>query len=235
MYGGEDGALESEVDYHKYMNELMLDLHNLQQLAEREHHFTHLNKLLINEIERVWSMFYCNNPSNSLQILPNSLIRQEAGRLPQLVNSAVVQTAEGGDQYEMKEKIYIPKTPENSNCNLIGRLIGPCGISIKQLEAETNCSIRIRGEGSVKDPRREKQLKSFESWKHLHEPLHVLITARDSNMMTCENKLKMATNFVKTLLTPIHDEYKKKQLIQLAIINGTYRHRNCPSSMNENA
>ena len=42
---------------------------------------------------------------------------------------------------------------------IIGRILGPRGNSLRQLEAETRCKIVIRGKGSVKDSHKEKRLK----------------------------------------------------------------------------
>ncbi|KHJ82412.1 hypothetical protein OESDEN_17894 [Oesophagostomum dentatum] len=54
----------------------------------------------------------------------------------------------------MNEKVFIPKLHgrriKGSKCNFIGRIIGPAGMSVKQLESDTGCHILIRGKGSVK-------------------------------------------------------------------------------------
>ena len=47
----------------------------------------------------------------------------------------------------MHEKIYMADDPK---LKLIGRILGPRGNSLRQLEAETECIIRIRGKGSIK-------------------------------------------------------------------------------------
>lgn len=47
----------------------------------------------------------------------------------------------------VQEKIMIQNRP---NSKIIGRILGPRGISVKQLEAQTGCRILIRGKGSVK-------------------------------------------------------------------------------------
>uniref|UniRef100_A0A1I7XB14 Translation initiation factor eIF2B subunit alpha n=1 Tax=Heterorhabditis bacteriophora TaxID=37862 RepID=A0A1I7XB14_HETBA len=122
----------------------------------------------------------------------------------------------------LHEKVLIPTFP-STRCNFIGRILGPCGISVKQLESETECHILIRGAGSVKDVRRESRLRGQAGWEHLSEPLHVLVTATDMSRIKCETKLRNAVQSVTRLLTPQHDDYKRKQLVQLAIINGTYR------------
>lgn len=66
-------------------------------------------------------------------------------------------------------------------------------------------------------------MRDMPGWEHLNEDLHVLITAEDVNEQQCNMKLRLATASIQRLLTPQFDEYKRQQLIQLAIINGTYR------------
>ncbi|KAI6178316.1 KH domain-containing protein [Aphelenchoides besseyi] len=141
----------------------------------------------------------------------------------------------GGQQraFCMSAKIYIP---EVKGYNFIGRILGPRGISVRHLESETTCKILIRGRGSVKDPRRQEMLMRKEGWSHLHDDLHVLVTAFDDSNTRCRERLEYAVNpsfvihsitlqvgSIQRLLTPQYDEYKRQQLMQLAIINGTYR------------
>lgn len=63
-------------------------------------------------------------------------------------------------------------------------------------------------------------------YEHLREKLHVHITAEGPDMADCQRRLERAVSIVNSLLTPTYDEYKKTQLLQLAIINGTYRANN---------
>ncbi|KAE9418445.1 hypothetical protein Angca_006078 [Angiostrongylus cantonensis] len=129
--------------------------------------------------------------------------------------------------FTLNEKVFIPRSHgrriKGSKCNFIGRIIGPAGMSVKQLESDTGCHILIRGRGSVKDPRKEQRLRGQPGWDHLEEPLHVLVTAVDNNHTVCQQKLRQGVESVRQLLTPAHDDYKRCQLMQLAIINGTYR------------
>ncbi|GMT25760.1 hypothetical protein PFISCL1PPCAC_17057, partial [Pristionchus fissidentatus] len=122
---------------------------------------------------------------------------------------------EGG--VTVQEKIPIPYYPR---CNFIGRILGPRGISVKQVESETGCHILVRGRGSVKDPVREARLLNHPGWEHLTEPLHVLIKATDVSQVSAESKLRRGVAAVSKLLTPTNDEHKRRQLVQLAIING---------------
>lgn len=63
------------------------------------------------------------------------------------------------------------------------------------------------------------------NWEHLNDDLHVLITCEDSSNRA-DVKLQKAVDEVRKLLVPVtegEDELKKRQLMELAIINGTYR------------
>ncbi|KAI6242004.1 KH domain-containing protein [Aphelenchoides fujianensis] len=122
--------------------------------------------------------------------------------------------------HAMSARIYIPQV---SGYNFIGRILGPRGISVRRLESETTCKILIRGRGSVKDSRRQERLMNKEGWKHLHDELHVLIAAFDDSKSRSRERLEYAVHAVQRLLIPQYDEYKRQQLMQLAIINGTYR------------
>ena len=128
----------------------------------------------------------------------------------------------------LQEKIPIPDYPsgrdeQGRKCNLVGRILGPSGLSVRQLEAETGCEIVIRGHGSVKDSQKQERLRGQPGWEHLDEPLHVVVTATEVGRKACEMKLLAATKLVRKLLQPGNDEYKKRQLVQLAIMKGTYR------------
>ncbi|KAI6224528.1 KH domain-containing protein [Aphelenchoides fujianensis] len=122
--------------------------------------------------------------------------------------------------HAMSARIYIPQV---TGYNFIGRILGPRGISVRRLESETTCKILIRGRGSVKDGRRQERLMNKEGWEHLHDELHVLIAAFDDSKSRCRERLEYAVHAVQRLLIPQYDEYKRQQLMQLAIINGTYR------------
>ncbi|GMS96816.1 hypothetical protein PENTCL1PPCAC_18991, partial [Pristionchus entomophagus] len=107
----------------------------------------------------------------------------------------------------LQEKIFVP-VDKYPRYNFVGRILGPRGMTAKQLEEETGCKIMVRGRGSCRT-----------------EPLHVLIHAEDHADLV-EAKLRKAVERINQLLTPPpegKDELKRKQLIELSIINGTYR------------
>jgi len=111
------------------------------------------------------------------------------------------------------KKIFLPDA-ENPECNYIGMILGPRGITQKQLETKSGCKISIRGKGSSKQKRME-----YDS----DEPLHVLIQGD-----TDENLEKKGGDLVEKMLRGDieggeGDEIKKNQLMQLAAIQGTLR------------
>ncbi|VDM98267.1 unnamed protein product [Thelazia callipaeda] len=122
----------------------------------------------------------------------------------------------------LQEKVFIPVN-EFPKYNFVGRILGPRGLTAKHLEEESGCRIMIRGRGSIRNV-------SFffsnisKNWnKFLY--LHVLIQCEDFEEMA-KRKIKRAVEFIRFLLIPPpdgEDELKRKQLMELSIINGTYR------------
>ncbi|XP_072018486.1 LOW QUALITY PROTEIN: protein quaking-B-like [Amphiura filiformis] len=114
--------------------------------------------------------------------------------------------------------------------NFVGRILGPRGMTAKQLEKDTGCKIMVRGKGSMRDKMKEEQNRGKPNWEHLNEELHVLITVEDSTDRA-KAKIARAVEEIKKLLVPTadgEDELKKRQLMELAIMNGTYRDNTKP-------
>ncbi|CAB3404923.1 unnamed protein product [Caenorhabditis bovis] len=139
----------------------------------------------------------------------------------------------------LQTKVYIPEPPRALNgrpvkCNYIGRILGPSGQTAKMIERQYEVTLLIRGRGSVRDAKREHELIGKKGFEHLAEPLHVLLMAKHKSRQACEEILDRAAQKVESLLTPVHDELKKDQLLRLALINGTYVQRTPqPSPENE--
>lgn len=51
------------------------------------------------------------------------------------------------------EKIYVP-IKDFPEFNFVGRILGPRGMTAKQLEYETGCKIMVRGKGSMRDKKK---------------------------------------------------------------------------------
>ncbi|XP_039006437.1 KH domain-containing protein At1g09660/At1g09670-like [Hibiscus syriacus] len=111
------------------------------------------------------------------------------------------------------------------NYNFVGRILGPRGNSLKRVEAVTECRVYIRGKGSVKDSVKEEKLKDKPGYEHLNEPLHVLLEAEFPED-AINSRLDYAIGILENLLKPVDeslDDYKKQQLRELALLNGTLR------------
>ncbi|KAI6171589.1 RNA-binding protein asd-2 [Aphelenchoides bicaudatus] len=191
--------LNKPPDNVDYLSQLIKDK---KQLAAFPNVFQHLERLLDNEINRVRvTIFQCEFATEPL-VLPDAI----------------------GEIITRQEKVFVP-TKEYPEYNFVGRILGPRGMTAKQLETETGCKIMVRGKGSMRDKKKEDANRGKPNWEHLNEELHVLIQCEDTPNRT-EVKIRRAKDEVNKLLVPSpegEDELKKKQLMELAIINGTYR------------
>ncbi|KRZ29178.1 Uncharacterized protein T4C_4103 [Trichinella pseudospiralis] len=148
--------------------------------------------------------------------------KREALALPEAVGPTVT----------LQEKVYVP-VQEYPDFNFVGRILGPRGMTAKQLEQDSGCKIMVRGKGSMRDKKKEDQNRGKPNWEHLNDELHVLIQCEDAENRA-KIKMKRAVEEVQKLLVPApegEDELKRKQLMELAIINGTYR----PTNQSKNA
>ncbi|KAG8583088.1 hypothetical protein GDO81_008273 [Engystomops pustulosus] len=197
-----------------YLMQLMNDKKLMSSLPNFCGIFNHLERLLDEEISRVRKDMYNDTLNGS-----GNLERRSA-ELPDGIGPIV----------QLQEKLYVP-VKEYPDFNFVGRILGPRGLTAKQLEAETGCKIMVRGKGSMRDKKKEEQNRGKPNWEHLNEDLHVLITVEDSQNRA-EIKLRRAVEEVKKLLVPAaegEDSLKKMQLMELAILNGTYRDANLKS------
>ncbi|VFQ82479.1 unnamed protein product [Cuscuta campestris] len=111
------------------------------------------------------------------------------------------------------------------NYNFVGRLLGPRGNSLKRVEASTDCRVLIRGCGSIKDLAKEEMMRGKSGYEHLNEPLHLIVEA-ELPVEIIDARLEQAREILEDLLKPVdesQDFYKKQQLRELAMINGTLR------------
>ncbi|XP_074033497.1 protein held out wings isoform X3 [Leptinotarsa decemlineata] len=183
-----------------YLAQLLKDR---KQLAAFPNVFIHVERLLDEEIAKVRaSLFQINGVKKEPLVLPEP----------------------DGPVTTLTEKVYVP-VKEHPDFNFVGRILGPRGMTAKQLEQETGCKIMVRGKGSMRDKKKEDQNRGKPNWEHLSDELHVLLTVEDTENRA-QVKLQRAVDEVKKLLVPQadgEDELKKRQLMELAIINGTYR------------
>ncbi|XP_070567891.1 KH domain-containing RNA-binding protein QKI-like isoform X2 [Ptychodera flava] len=189
----------------EYLAQLLKDK---KALATLPNLFAHVERLLEEEISRVRATLF---PVLGVQ-----------DKLPDPAGPVV----------QLSEKLYVP-VKEYPDYNFVGRILGPRGKTAQELERLTGCKIMVRGKGSMRDKKKEEQNRGKPNWEHLNEELHVLITVEDSKERA-EIKLARAVNEIKRLLVPAaegEDNLKKGQLMELAILRGTFR-ENTPNNTN---
>ncbi|EGT48605.1 hypothetical protein CAEBREN_02761 [Caenorhabditis brenneri] len=129
--------------------------------------------------------------------------------------------------------------------NFVGRILGPRGMTVKQLEKETGCKIFVRGRASnsVSNPASKvnrlapkisnnnpnhpsrPSLSNISKCSLTEDPLHVYIECYDLPESGAQ-KMANAVAIIKDLLSPPadgKDELKRQQLVDISLINGTYR------------
>ncbi|XP_072230178.1 protein quaking-B isoform X3 [Leuresthes tenuis] len=208
---GETEVKERPKSNPDYLMQLMNDRKVMSSLPNFSGIFTHLERLLDEEIGRVRKDMYNDTLNGGM------FNGRDMEELPEAI----------GPVAQLQEKLYVP-VKEYPDFNFVGRILGPRGLTAKQLEAETGCKIMVRGKGSMRDKKKEEMNRGKPNWEHLNEDLHVLITVEDTHNRA-KIKLQRAINEVKKLLVPAaegEDNLKKMQLMELAILNGTYRDAN---------
>ncbi|XP_011681234.1 protein quaking-A isoform X2 [Strongylocentrotus purpuratus] len=183
----------------EYLAQLMKDKTSYTMVSSM---FVHVERLLDDEINRVRRSLYSITSTSQPLMLPKA----------------------EGSLTQMSEKLYVP-VKAYPDFNFVGRILGPRGMTAKQLEKDTGCKIMVRGKGSMRDKVKEDMNRGKPNWEHLNEELHVLITVDDTKERA-ELKLKKACEEIKKLLVPTaegEDDLKKRQLIELALMKGTYR------------
>ncbi|CAL8090016.1 unnamed protein product [Calicophoron daubneyi] len=184
----------------EYLQDLLKDKKQLQNFPNI---FLHLEIILEKEIARVREKLFHLNES----------FRKTENELPE----------PSGPITTLQEKVFVP-VKENPNYNFVGRLLGPRGLTAKQLEQDLECKIMVRGRGSLRDKKKEDMNRGKPNWEHLDEELHVLVSVEDFENRA-KIKLRRATETIRTFLeqgvrTPENeDRLKQLQLMELAVLN----------------
>eukprot|EP01071_Lankesteria_metandrocarpae_P006204 Lankesteria_metandrocarpae@DN4276_c0_g1_i2.p1 len=109
------------------------------------------------------------------------------------------------------KRIVIPQE-KFPDYNFMGLIIGPRGCNHKRLELESGAQISIRGKGTQKEGKKTDQTD-----EEANMPQHVHIAADTAD------KVEKAVNLIEPLLDPfhpMHEDFKKRGLEQLALVNG---------------
>lgn len=129
------------------------------------------------------------------------------------------------DEVTLTESVRIP-VETYPTYNFIGRIIGPRGMTAKQLEKDTGCRIMIRGSYSNKIYGNSSHKSHGDgNQDSIDLPLRVIIETSGPRREATA-RITEALNVVNSLLIPPpdgRDELKRRQLVELAIMNGTYR------------
>lgn len=140
-----------------YLAQLIKDK---KQLSAFPSYFLHIQRLLDEEIARVRQSLFVQLPGSALA----SDGASSGGAINQFGAQAPRPTLElpepEGDLVELKEKVYVP-VESHPEYNFVGRILGPRGMTAKQLELETGCKIKIRGRGSMRDKKRVSSSGDF--------------------------------------------------------------------------
>ncbi|CAI5438414.1 unnamed protein product [Caenorhabditis angaria] len=136
----------------------------------------------------------------------------------------------------MCETLFVP-VKKYPKYNFVGRILGPRGMTVKQLEKETGCKIYVRGRASnmAFNPHtkmlrggvicNKSSLSTISQGSLTDEPLHVAIECYDYPGVV-QKKMANAVAIIQELLSPPadgKDELKRQQLVDISLINGTYR------------
>ncbi|XP_046973458.1 KH domain-containing, RNA-binding, signal transduction-associated protein 2-like isoform X3 [Vanessa cardui] len=75
-------------------------------------------------------------------------------------------------------KVLVP-VKEHPKVNFVGKLLGPKGNTMKQLQEETMCKMAVLGRGSMRDRQKEEELRNSldPKYAHLSDELHVEVSA----------------------------------------------------------
>lgn len=165
----------------------------------------HLNRLLDDEIKRVQEAL--------LQIDSDAVDKFFLITLPPPSGAVLAKS----------KKLFLP-VDKYPDLNFIGRIIGPRGLTIRELEADSGCKLYIRGKGSMRNKEKEAQFRGQSGYEHLDEDLHVQIAVEEAENRV-DLMLDRATSLVERLLESVINnqcDVKQRQLTELANLNDKY-------------
>lgn len=116
-------------------------------------------------------------------------------------------------------KVLVP-TKQHPKFNFVGKLLGPRGSSLKQLQASSMTKMAILGRGSMRNQEQEEQLRASADPKHAHlsEDLHVEISTFASPA-EAHARLALALSEVRAYLIPdSNDQIRQQQMRDIKMI-----------------
>ena len=104
--------------------------------------------------------------------------------------------------------------------NFVGKLLGPRGSSLKQLQSSSMTKMAILGKGSMRNPSQEEELRTSTDPKHTHlgEDLHVEISTFASPA-EAHARLALALSEIRAYLIPdSNDQIRQQQMRDIKMI-----------------
>ncbi|KAL3985977.1 KH domain family protein [Acanthocheilonema viteae] len=204
----------------KYLTRLLKEKEKLKALPNI-FKFKHSVLLIDKEIAKIRGNIKRMTEVNEERAKKEKSVETSEREIPQKAADDKPPITTNGKKVLLQEKIFIPVN-EYPNYNFVGRILGPRGMTAKQLEEESGCRIMVRGRGSIREGSSHRQTIYNDNMK---ENLHVLVQCEDFEE-AAKDKMKRAVECIRYMLIPPpdgEDELKRKQLLELSIINGTYR------------
>ena len=117
--------------------------------------------------------------------------------------------------------------------NFVGKLLGPRGSSLKQLQTSSMTKMAILGRGSMRNQEQEEELRASSDPKHSHlsEDLHVEISTFASPS-EAHARLALALSEVRAYLIPdSNDQIRQQQMRDIKMIKQTASTAPAPSEV----
>merc|ERR1712176_339333 len=215
-------TMNSEVK-RQYIEELISEKDNLTNIINDNKitiKFKHIFNLLDKEISK-------HSQDNQTEETVDDSICQFLSAAPENSNQKIIKKT---------RKIYMA-TDKYPTFNFVGRIVGPRGRTIKEIESKTGVKMLIRGRGSMKDSNMEEARRGKPNYEHLNEKLHVVLSI-DGSEDYCRKKLDYAEKELRALTDPEivesaggRDDIKKRQLNELAILNSQHQAQQLAGSL----
>ncbi|KAI8037581.1 hypothetical protein M5D96_009736 [Drosophila gunungcola] len=112
-------------------------------------------------------------------------------------------------------KVAVP-VRDHPKFNFVGKLLGPKGNSMKRLQEDTMCKMAVLGRGSMRDRRKEEELRGSgdSRYAHLFEDLHVEIS-------TFAAPAEAHARIAYALAEDYHDDIRQEQMWEMQALTST--------------
>lgn len=129
-------------------------------------------------------------------------------------------------------RVQVP-VRDHPKFNFVGKLLGPKGNSLKRLQEETMCKMAVLGKGSMRDRKKEEELRlsGDPRYSHLSEDLHVEISTYTAPA-EAHARIAYALAEVRRFLVPdYHDDIRQEQMWEMQALNSA---QSVPNGTNGN-